>query len=104
VKGLLVSGHAEDALGREGQATDGFALLPRPFVPGDLAQAVRAVLDGTGTAATDGQVVPSMTPRRVMDDLLYRNPSTHGDVPVGRGTVVTPRTCQPVCDDMRDLR
>ena len=54
VKVLLISGYAEDALGRKGHATEGFALLPKPFVPRELARAVRAVLDGTGTAGADG--------------------------------------------------
>jgi hypothetical protein len=35
VKVLLISGYVEDALGRKGHATEGFAPLPTPFVPGN---------------------------------------------------------------------
>lgn len=42
---LFVSGHAEDAAWREKIRQQGYDFLRKPFTPGQLAQAVRALLD-----------------------------------------------------------
>jgi two-component system cell cycle sensor histidine kinase/response regulator CckA len=43
---LFMSGHAESAIVRDGVLEAGIALLPKPFTPDALLQAVRAALDG----------------------------------------------------------
>ena len=43
---LFMSGYDDDVIVRHGYLEPGVQLLPKPFLEGDLARAIRRVLDG----------------------------------------------------------
>ncbi len=61
---LFMSGYSDDVLGRRGVDREQVRVLSKPFSPGDLARAVREVLDGTSTATTQAGQEPGAVPEK----------------------------------------